>query len=48
MKGEDEVKKERKVIMHRKKVYSCNLVGFKRKENTLVGIKVKGRLYQVY
>ena len=38
-----ETKKERKVTMYREKVYSCKLVGFKRKANTLVRIKKKVR-----
>jgi len=32
-------KRERKVTVHKENVYSCNLVGFKGKVNTLVGIK---------
>ena len=43
--------RERKVTMHKEKIYSCNLLKFKRKMNTLVGIKEKGMLdllYQVY
>ena len=35
--------RKKKAMMHREKVYFCNLVGFKGKVNTLVGIKGKVR-----
>jgi len=39
------------VTVHRENVYSCNLMGFKGKANTRVGVKGKVRfffLYQIY